>query len=239
MNKQLKPYVLVVEDEEAISTLLKYNLEHSDFEVEVADNGEDALMMLEERIPDIVLLDWMLGDTSGIQVCEQMRANKRLRNVPVIMITACGEESDRIQGLDSGADDYIVKPFSPKEVVARVNAVLRRTRPAVSADTLEFEGIVMDMNSHNVTYDGNDVKMGPTEFKLLATFVEQPGHTFTREALLDKVWGYDIYVEPRTVDVHIRRLRLALNSAKEDGGKLIQTIRSAGYIMRPISECEE
>lgn len=226
--------VLIVEDEEAISTMLKYNLEREGFTVYVADDGDEGLLLLKEKHPDILILDWMLPSISGIEVCRQLRRDSDLRNTPVIMLSARGEEDDRIRGLDCGADDYMTKPFSPAELTARIRAVLRRIRPALTEKTLAFCDVTMDITAHRVTRCEQEMHLGPTEFRLLQHFMEYPGRVFSREQLLDAVWGHDIYVELRTVDVHIRRLRkaLSLNDTQSD---LIRTVRSAGYSLeKPI-----
>lgn len=225
----MKPYILVVEDEAPLITLLRYNLEEAGFEVDEATNGEEALLSVVERQPDLVVLDWMLPIVSGIEVCRQLRRRRETRELPVIMLTARTEEGDRIRGLDSGADDYLTKPFSPKELIARIRAVMRRTRPSMSAEQLSFADIEMDLTAHRVTRAGKATHLGPTEFRLLRHFMEHPGRVFSREQLLDSVWGHDVYVEPRTVDVHIRRLRKALDVGKSPD--IIRTVRSAGYAM--------
>lgn len=225
--------VLVVEDEEAIMTLLKYNLEKEGFKVSTAMDGEEALTRVKEFKPDIIVLDWMLPSMSGVEVCKSLRRSADTRNIPIIMLSARGQEDDRIQGLDSGADDYITKPFSPSELVARIRAVFRRIRPAFSAETLAFEDVSMDLTTHRVTRKENEIHLGPTEFRLLRYFMEHPGRVFSREQLLDAVWGQDIFVELRTVDVHIRRLRKALNydGAQQD---LVRTVRAAGYSLELV-----
>ncbi|MCY4191820.1 MAG: phosphate regulon transcriptional regulator PhoB [Rhodospirillaceae bacterium] len=225
----MKPYILVVEDEMPLITLLRYNLEEAGFEVEEATDGEEALISVMECKPDLVILDWMLPMISGIEVCRQLRRRRETRELPVIMLTARTEEGDRIRGLDSGADDYVTKPFSPKELIARIRAVMRRTRPSISAEKMTFADIEMDMIAHRVTRSGEVAHLGPTEFRLLRHFMEHPGRVFSREQLLDSVWGHNVYVEPRTVDVHIRRLRKALNVGKSPD--VIRTVRSAGYAM--------
>ncbi len=225
----MRPYILVVEDEAPLITLLRYNLEEAGFDVEEATDGEKALISVRERRPDLVVLDWMLPVVSGIEVCRQFRRRRETRDLPVIMLTARSEEADRIRGLDSGADDYISKPFSPKELIARIRAVLRRTRPSMSAEQLTFADIEMDLTAHKVTRGGRATHLGPTEFRLLRHFMEHPGRVFSREQLLDSVWGHDVYVEPRTVDVHIRRLRKALDVGRSPD--VIRTVRSAGYAM--------
>jgi two-component system phosphate regulon response regulator PhoB len=225
----MKPFILVVEDEPALVTLLRYNFEAAGYEVATAPDGDEALMAIAERRPDLVVLDWMLPSISGLEVCRQIRRKPETRDVPVIMLTARGEEADRVRGLDSGADDYVTKPFSPAELVARVRAVLRRSRPSTAEEALDYAGIHMDLAAHRVTRNGRPIHLGPTEFRLLRHFLEHPGRVFAREQLLDAVWGHDVYVEPRTVDVHIRRLRKAINGEGEPD--VIRTVRSAGYAL--------
>ncbi len=223
------PYILVVDDEAALLTLVRYNLEKAGFEIGEAVDGEEAMLMIKERRPDLILLDWMLPRIAGIEICRRIRRNTETQNLPVIMLTARGEEHDRIRGLNYGADDYIIKPFSPSELVARVRAVLRRLRPAFESEILEYNGISMNLAEYRVSRDGVHMKLAPTEFRLLRHFMEHPGRVFSREQLLDTVWGQEIYLEPRTVDVHVRRLRRTLNA----GGKsdIIRTIRTAGYAL--------
>ncbi len=225
----MKPYVLVVDDEADLLTLVRYNLERDGFEVGEAVDGEEAMTMIAERRPDLVLLDWMLPRLSGIEVCRRIRRSAQTQNLPIIMLSARGEENDRVRGLDYGADDYIVKPFSPSELVARVRAVLRRLRPAFEAEIIQFGDVTMDVAEYRVTRGGDAVRLAPTEFRLLRHFMEHPGRVFSREQLLDAVWGREIYLEPRTVDVHVQRLRRTLNT----GGKqdIIRTVRAAGYAM--------
>jgi two-component system phosphate regulon response regulator PhoB len=218
--------VLVVEDETALATLLTYNLEQAGFAVTVAATGEDALAALAEETPDLVLLDWMLPHVSGIEICRRIRRDSETGDLPIIMITARGEEADRIRGLDTGAGDYVTKPFSPAELVARINALLRRARPALTADELAAGDIVMDLAAHRVHVAGAEVELGPTEFRLLRHFLENPGRVYSRDQILDAVWGRDINVEDRTVDVHIGRLRKALRGAGKDP---IRTVRGTGY----------
>ena len=225
----MKPHVLVVEDETALVELLRYNLEQSGFRVAVAYDGEEALRAVQEDVPDLILLDWMLPLMSGIEVCRQLRRQTSTANVPIIMLTARGEEGDRVRGLDAGADDYVPKPFSPTELVARIRAVLRRIRPALADEALSYADIVMDLVAHRVTRGGKPLHLGPTEFRLLRHFMEHPGRVFSREQLLDLAWGRDIYLEPRTVDVHIRRLRKALNETDDED--VIRTVRGAGYAL--------
>jgi two-component system phosphate regulon response regulator PhoB len=221
--------VLVVEDEPSLLALLHYNLDKEGFAVSEARDGEEALLQLKETRPDAVLLDWMLPRVSGLEVCRQIRRSPAWKDLPVIMLTARGEEGDRVRGLDSGADDYVVKPFSPGELIARLRAVIRRVRPTTTAEQLRFGDIVMDLSAHRVVRASAPVHLGPTEFRLLRFFLERPGRVFSREQLLDGVWGRDAEVELRTVDVHIRRLRKALN----DSGRadVIRTVRAAGYAL--------
>ena len=223
----MQPYILIVEDEPDIVELLKYNLEAANYEVGIARDGDEAEISLAERKPDALLLDWMLPGVSGIELCRRIRRRPETRMLPIIMLTARGDETDRLRGLDSGADDYVTKPFSPAEVIARLRAVLRRALPSTAVETLEYEGITLDLAGHRVERAGRNIHLGPTEFRLLRHLMEHPGRVYSREQLLDAVWGRDIYVEARTVDVHIRRLRKALN----EGGAadLIRTVRSAGY----------
>jgi two-component system phosphate regulon response regulator PhoB len=228
-TSSVRPRVLIVEDETALVELLRYNLEQTGFLVSVAYDGEEALASVQEDPPDLILLDWMLPLMSGIEVCRQLRRQTITANLPIIMLTARGEEGDRVRGLDAGADDYVAKPFSPTELIARIRAVLRRIRPALADETLAYADIVMDLVAHRVTRDGKAVHLGPTEFRLLRHLMEHPGRVFSREQLLDSVWGKDVYVEARTVDVHIRRLRMALNG--ENQADLIRTVRAAGYAL--------
>jgi len=223
----MKPLILIVEDEPSLVELLRYNLEKADFEVQTARDGDEALVAIDERAPDLVLLDWMLPMTSGIEVCRRIRRQPATRDLPIVMLTARGEEADRVRGLDSGADDYVTKPFSPNELIARVRAVLRRSRPATAADKLDFADLSMDLVAHRVARGDRRVHLGPTEFRLLRYLLEHPGRVFSREQLLNAVWGHDVYVEARTVDVHIRRLRKAINGPDERD--LIRTVRAAGY----------
>jgi two-component system phosphate regulon response regulator PhoB len=225
----MKPLVLVVEDEVPLLTLLRYNLEKEGFRVAEARDGEEALVAVKDNKPDLVLLDWMLPLVSGIEVCRQIRRMPEARSLPIVMLTARGEEADKIRGLNSGADDYVTKPFSPSELTARLKAVLRRARPSTGDEMLGFSDLAMDLSGHRVTRNGRNIHLGPTEFRLLRFFLEHPGRVFSREQLLDAVWGRDVYVEPRTVDVHIRRLRKAVNV--DDGIDLIRTVRSAGYAL--------
>jgi len=220
-------HILIVEDESALSTLLAYNLEKEGFTVRIAEDGERAIEALAEEPPDLVLLDWMLPHVSGIEICRRIRRDPATHDLPVIMLTARGEEADRIRGLETGADDYVTKPFSPAELIARVRALLRRARPAIGADELTAGDIVMDLAAHRVFLGGSEVELGPTEFKLLRHFMEHPGRVYSRDQILDAVWGRDINVEDRTVDVHIGRLRKSLRAAT--GRDPIRTVRGAGY----------
>jgi two-component system phosphate regulon response regulator PhoB len=218
--------ILIVEDEDALATLLEYNLGKEGYRVFVARDGEEALLRVDEAAPDLVILDWMLPKVSGIEVCRRLRQSPKTRNIPIIMLTARGEESDRIRGLDTGADDYVVKPFAMTELTARVRAVLRRIRPGLTEDVAEYGDITLDRVSHRVRRAGQDIHLGPTEFRLLDHFLRSPGRVFSREQLLDAVWGSEVYVEARTVDVHIGRLRKALGG---ENASPIRTVRSAGY----------
>lgn len=223
------PYVLVVEDEDALATLLDYNLMKEGFRVERAADGEEALLRVAEEPPDLVVLDWMLPKVSGVEVCRQLRAGAETRRTPVLMLTARGEEADKVRGLDTGADDYVVKPFAMSELVARIRALLRRTRPELVEERLEYADLVLDRGRHRVTRGGADIHLGPTEYRLLDFLMQRPGRVFSRERLLDAVWGANTYVEVRTVDVHVGRLRKALR--KEGEPDLIRTVRSAGYAL--------
>jgi two-component system phosphate regulon response regulator PhoB len=219
--------LLLVEDDKALAELLIWHFEREDYSVRRTGDGEEALMLAEEEHPDVVILDWMIEGISGLEVCRRLRRKGRTANVPIIMLTARGEESDRIRGLDTGADDYVTKPFSPRELLSRVAAVLRRVRPALAGEQLSYADIEMDVAAHKVKRGGTTVQLGPTEFRLLKQLLEQPGRVFSRDRLLDTVWSHDPDIDSRTVDVHVRRLRKALN----DHGRpdLIRTVRSAGY----------
>lgn len=207
--------------------LLRYNLESEGFEVASAHDGEEAMLAIEEEQPDVLLLDWMLPKVSGIEICRRVRRDQKYGNLPVIMITARGEEADRVRGLDVGADDYVAKPFSPAELMARIRAVLRRRNPDVGSEQLNVADVVVDLVAYKVKRGARELRLGPTEFKLLRYFMERAGRVLTREQLLDGVWGQNVYVEDRTVDVHIRRLRKALNENGEPD--LIRTVRAVGY----------
>jgi two-component system phosphate regulon response regulator PhoB len=224
---QMTPHVLVVEDEDSLATLLQYNLQKEGYDVALAGDGEEALLLVDERLPDLIVLDWMLPKISGIEVCRRLRQRNETRNVPIIMLTARGEETDRVRGLDTGADDYVVKPFSMTELTARIRAVLRRLRPGLAEDRVKRGDILIDRVAHRVKRAGQEIHLGPTEFRLLDYLMQHPGRVFSREQLLDAVWGSDVYVEARTVDVHIGRLRKALGVSETDDP--IRTVRSAGY----------
>jgi two-component system phosphate regulon response regulator PhoB len=222
-----KGRLLLVEDDPALRELLTFTFEREEFDVAATGDGEEALLLAEEEAPDIVILDWMIEGVSGIEVCRRLRRRPDTANVPIIMLTARGEEADRIRGLETGADDYVTKPFSPRELAARVAAVLRRVRPALAAQLLSYADLELDTVSHKVRRGGAAIALGPTEYRLLCHFLQNPGRVFSRERLLDSVWPHDSDIELRTVDVHIRRLRKALN----EGGRpdLIRTVRAAGY----------
>lgn len=221
--------ILVAEDEPAQAEVLKYNLEAAGFKVTVAPDGAEALVNIEENQPDLLVLDWMLPEVSGIEVCRRIRKSEHSRDLPIIMLTARGEEDDRIRGLDVGADDYMVKPYSPGELIARIKAVLRRLRPALSGANLEFQDIVIDLSAHKVTRDGKTIQLAPTEYRILQALVERAGRVLSRQQILDLAWGTNVYIEDRTVDVHIKRLRSALCS--ENQSDPIRTVRGFGYVL--------
>ncbi len=229
MSHTSQPVVLLVEDEPAQREVLAYNLEAEGFRVVQAGNGEDALMLIDEDTPDIIILDWMMPELSGIEVCRRLKIRPETRSIPIIMLSARAEEVDRIRGLETGADDYVIKPYSVLELMARARVQLRRVRPSTIGVVLEWDDIRLDPETHRV-YRGNSVlKLGPTEFRLLSTFMEKPGRVWSREQLLDRVWGRDIYVDSRTVDVHIGRLRKSL---MQNGGEdPLRTVRGAGYAL--------
>lgn len=224
-----KGRILFVEDDTALVELLSYTFRREGYEVDATADGEEALTRATEHTPDLIILDWMIEGVSGLETCRRLRRLPQAANVPIIMLTARAEEADRIRGLETGADDYVTKPFSPRELVARVGAVLRRVRPALAGEQLAYGDLEMDLVGHKVRRNGEAVALGPTEFRLLKHFLEHPGRVFSRERLLDSVWGHDTEIELRTVDVHIRRLRKALN----EGGRsdIIRTVRSAGYAL--------
>ncbi|MBC8339812.1 MAG: phosphate regulon transcriptional regulator PhoB [Rhodospirillales bacterium] len=225
----MSPLVLIIEDEMPQAEMLRYNLEKEGFRTLVADTGEEAMRRVDMEVPDLVVVDWMLPERSGIDICRELRARAETRQLPIIMLTARGEEGDRVLGLEAGADDYVVKPYSPREMVARIKALLRRAAPEASGPASAYAGVVLDRETHKVTRDGVPVELSPTAFRLLEVLMERPGRVLSRERLLGKVWGGDVFVEPRTVDVHIRRLRKALN--KSGDGDIIRTVRGAGYAL--------
>ncbi len=229
MTAQAQPTVLLVEDEPAQREVLAYNLEAEGFAVTQAADGEEAMMLVDEAAPDIIILDWMMPNLSGIEVCRRLKMRPETRGIPIILLSARAEEVDRVRGLETGADDYVIKPYSVLELMARARAQLRRVRPSTAGVVLEFEDIRLDPETHRVTRGGQALKLGPTEFRLLTTFMEKPGRVFSREALLDRVWGRDISVETRTVDVHIGRRRKAL--MQQGGPDPLRTVRGAGYAL--------
>jgi two-component system phosphate regulon response regulator PhoB len=229
ISSMLKPLILIVEDEAPLVTMLRYNLERQGFRVDEATDGQEAITKIAEARPDLVLLDWMLPAMSGIEVCRQIRRRPGTRDLPIIMVTARAEEADSVRGLNTGADDYISKPFSIDLLLARIRALLRRSGAAPAKGTLKYHDITMDLAAHRVNRGGRNVHLGPTEFRLLEFFMQHPGRVFSREELLDAVWGPDIHVEPRTVDVHIRRLRKSLNGPDELD--VVRTVRAAGYAL--------
>jgi len=225
----IRPTVLLVEDEPAQRELLAYNLEAEGFDVITTDNGEDGLILVDENDPDLIVLDWMMPQLSGIEVCRRLKSNSKTRQIPVVMLSARAEEVDRVRGLETGADDYVVKPYSVIELMARVKAHLRRIRAAAVGDRLEYGDIMLDPETHKVFRSQSELKLGPTEFRLLSTFMEKPGRVWSRDQLLDRVWGRDIYVDTRTVDVHVGRLRKAL--CQHGGDDPLRTVRGAGYAL--------
>ncbi len=234
MAKDEKPLILMVEDERDLITLLSYNLEKEGFRALGAETAAEGLAKATKERPALILLDWMLPDLTGLELCRQLKKHNLLHSTPIIMLTARGEEHDRVRGLNAGADDYVPKPFSPAELVARIRAVLRRSGGGRNEESLSFTDLVMDVVSHRVERAGAEIHLGPTEFRLLRQFMQNPGRVYSREQLLDQVWGHDIYVEPRTVDVHIRRLRKTLGEPN-----LIRTVRAAGYALDATAEAEE
>jgi two-component system phosphate regulon response regulator PhoB len=225
----MNPHILIVEDEEDLTLLLRYNLEAAGYEVETVARGDEADLRFKERTPDLVILDWMLPGLSGIEICRRLRARPDTKALPIIMLTARGEESERVRGLSTGADDYIVKPFSLPELMARVSALLRRAAPERVADVLSFGDVALDREKKRVTRAARPVELGPTEYRLLEFLMERPGRVFTRQQMLDGVWGSDIYIDERTVDVHVGRLRKALNRGHDTDP--IRTVRGAGYAL--------
>ena len=222
-----KPALLLVEDDRALADLLMWHFDREGYDIVRTADGDEALLLAEERVPDLVILDWMIEGVSGIEVCRRLRRRPATAPVPIIMLTARGEESDRIRGLETGADDYVTKPFSPRELLARVGAVLRRVRPALAGELLTYGDIELDADAHRVRRAGRPVQLGPTEFRLLRHLMENPGRVFSRERLLDAIWPRDRDIDVRTVDVHVRRLRKALNEGAQKD--LVRTVRSAGY----------
>ena len=222
-----KPALLLVEDDRALADLLMWHFDREGYDIVRTADGDEALLLAEERVPDLVILDWMIEGVSGIEVCRRLRRRPATAHVPIIMLTARGEESDRIRGLETGADDYVTKPFSPRELLARVGAVLRRVRPALAGELLTYGDIELDADAHRVRRAGRPVQLGPTEFRLLRHLMENPGRVFSRERLLDAIWPRDRDIDVRTVDVHVRRLRKALNEGAQKD--LVRTVRSAGY----------
>jgi len=227
LERERMPKVLIVEDEEPLSLLLRYNLEAEGYQVESCVRGDEAEIRLRESLPDLLLLDWMLPGLSGIELCRRLRAREDTERLPIIMLTARGEEAERIRGLSTGADDYVVKPFSVPELMARVRAILRRASPEVVSTMLRSGDIELDRETHRVRRNTKEIHLGPTEFRLLEFLMTSPGRVFSREQLLDGVWGHDVYVDERTVDVHVGRLRKALNKGKAKDP--IRTVRGAGY----------
>ncbi|MDF3414640.1 phosphate regulon transcriptional regulator PhoB [Sulfitobacter sp. M57] len=225
----VQPHVLIVEDEPAQREVLRYNIEAEGCRVTQACDGEEGLICVKEDLPDVIVLDWMMPRLSGIEVCRRLKASPATRAIPVIMLSAKSEDIDKVRGLETGADDYVIKPYSVAELMARIRGQLRRVRPTTVGETLSFEDIVLDAETHRVTRAGDDIKLGPTEFRLLSTLIEKPGRVWTREQLLDRVWGLDNYVDTRTVDVHVGRLRKALSGRK--GGDPIRTVRGTGYAL--------
>ena len=223
----MSAHLFIAEDETAIVSLLKYNLEKEGHKISSSENGEEALKLIKDKNPDLILMDWMLPDLSGVEICKQLKKNKKYSDIPIIMLTAKGEEEDKLKAFDTGADDYVTKPFSQKELNARIKSLLRRSKPQASSDIVQFTDLKIDRITKRVYRKGLEISLGPTEFKLLDFFIKNPKRVYSREQLLNNVWGENIYVESRTVDVHIRRLRQAINI---DGSKsLIRTVRSAGY----------
>lgn len=226
---QAQPYILIAEDEPAQAELLRFNIEAAGFRTDVAPDGEEALLLAQENPPDLIVLDWMLPEVSGIEVCRRLRRIEDIKHIPIIMLTARGEESDKVRGFETGADDYVIKPYSPSELIARIKAILRRAQPGFDAEELTYDDLTLDLVGRKVSRAGRPISLGPTEFRILQVLMERPGRVLTRDQLIDLAWGPNIYIESRTVDVHIRRLRKALNA----GGRpdLIRTVRGAGYAL--------
>ena len=226
------PRLLLVEDDPALAELLEFRFRSEGYDVRVTPDGDEALILASEEVPDLVILDWMVEGTSGIEVCRRLRRDKATAHVPIVMLTARGEEDDRIRGLETGADDYVTKPFSPRELLARVSAILRRIRPALAGEEITVGDLTLDATAHRVTRRGQPVSLGPTEFRLLKFFMEHPRRVFSRGQLLDAVWGTDSEIELRTVDVHIRRLRKGIEMPHAPDP--VRTVRSAGYSLEPV-----
>ncbi len=223
----MSSHIFIVEDEPSIVSILRYNLEKENYKVSVSDDGEEALKLIKEKNPDLVLMDWMMPNLSGVEILKNLKKDNLYKDIPIIMLTAKGEEEDKLRAFDIGTDDYITKPFNQKELIARIKTVLRRLKPQASSDIVEFSDLKIDRISKKVYRNNKEIKLGPTEFKLLDFFIKNPKRVYTREQLLNNVWGENVYVEPRTIDVHIRRLRFAINL--EGSKSLIRTVRSAGY----------
>tara|TARA_B100001175_G_scaffold110506_1_gene93801 strand:- start:191 stop:892 length:702 start_codon:yes stop_codon:yes gene_type:complete len=225
----MKTNILIADDEPNQLELMAFNLEQSGFSIIKASNGLAALNLIDEHSPDLIILDWMMPTLSGIEVCRKLRSRSETKNIPIIILSARSEDTDKSFGLDTGADDYISKPFSPKELISRVKALLRRSKPSLVNDVLQHNGLTLSLSEMIVTYHNKNVKLGPKEFKLLTLLMERPGHVFSRSKLLDQVWGHGVYVEERTVDVHMSRLRKSLKSVSEDNLDPIRTVRDGGY----------
>lgn len=223
----MSSHIFIVEDEPSIVSILRYNLEKENYKVSVSDDGEEALKLIKEKNPDLVLMDWMMPNLSGVEILKNLKKDNLYKDIPIIMLTAKGEEEDKLRAFDIGTDDYITKPFNQKELIARIKTVLRRLKPQASSDIVKFSDLKIDRISKKVYRNNKEIKLGPTEFKLLDFFIKNPKRVYTREQLLNNVWGENVYVEPRTIDVHIRRLRFAINL--EGSKSLIRTVRSAGY----------
>ncbi len=223
----MSSHIFIVEDEPSIVSILRYNLEKENYKVSVSDDGEEALKLIKEKNPDLVLMDWMMPNLSGVEILKNLKKDNLYKDIPIIMLTAKGEEEDKLRAFDIGTDDYITKPFNQKELIARIKTVLRRLKPQASSDIVEFNDLKIDRISKKVYRNNKEIKLGPIEFKLLDFFIKNPKRVYTREQLLNNVWGENVYVEPRTIDVHIRRLRFAINL--EGSKSLIRTVRSAGY----------
>jgi len=229
-----RPHILIAEDEPAQAELLRFNIEAAGFRTDVAPDGEEALLLAQENPPDLIILDWMLPEISGIEVCRRLRRIDQIKNIPIIMLTARGEESDKVRGFETGADDYVIKPYSPSELIARIKAVLRRSQPAFEAEELTYDDLKLDLVGRKVSRAGRRIALGPTEFRILQVLMERPKRVLSRDQLIDLAWGPNIYIETRTVDVHIRRLRKALNQGGAPDP--IRTVRGAGYALEHEGE---